>query len=45
MSLGSNIPELIFVLCTTFGSTTKVISYAAPAYIADRLSQRGRDYI
>jgi hypothetical protein len=45
MKLGTDIPELTLVLCTTFDRATKVVSYAAPAYIADRLCERGRVYL
>jgi eukaryotic translation initiation factor 2C len=45
MGLGKGIPELTLILCTTFGRATKVVSYAAPAYIADRLCQRGQVYL
>jgi hypothetical protein len=31
MKLGSGIPELTLILCTTFGRAAKVVSYAAPA--------------
>jgi eukaryotic translation initiation factor 2C len=33
------------MLCYTFGRSTTGVSYAAPAYIADRLCERGRAYI
>lgn len=42
MGLGSNIPELTLILCTTFGRAIKVVSYASPAYTADRMCERGR---
>ncbi|KAF2628557.1 Piwi-domain-containing protein [Macroventuria anomochaeta] len=45
VDLGSNIPELTLALCTTSGPATKSVSYAAPAYVADRLCERGRVYL
>jgi eukaryotic translation initiation factor 2C len=40
-----NLQELTMMLCYTFGRSTTGVSYAAPAYIADRLCDRGRAYL
>lgn len=40
-----DIPPLSLMLCCTFGRATTSVSYAAPAYIADRLCERGRVYM
>jgi eukaryotic translation initiation factor 2C len=37
--------ELTYMLCYAFGRATKGVSYVAPAYIADRLCERGRVYL
>ncbi|KAF9639705.1 hypothetical protein BFW01_g11511 [Lasiodiplodia theobromae] len=37
--------ELTHALCYTYGTATKGISYCAPAYLADKLCERGRHYI
>jgi eukaryotic translation initiation factor 2C len=37
--------ELTHALCYCFGRATKGVSYVAPAYIADRLCERGRVYL
>lgn len=37
--------DLTHDLCYAFGRATKGVSYAAPAYIADRLCERGRVYL
>ncbi|KAF2005628.1 Piwi-domain-containing protein [Amniculicola lignicola CBS 123094] len=39
------LPNLTHALCYAFGRATKGVSYAAPAYIADRLCERGRVYL
>ncbi|KAF2658674.1 stem cell self-renewal protein Piwi, partial [Lophiostoma macrostomum CBS 122681] len=39
------LPKLTLMLCCAFGRATKAVSYAAPAYIADRLCERGRVYL
>jgi eukaryotic translation initiation factor 2C len=41
----SKLQELTMMLCYTFGRSTTGVSYAAPAYIADRLCERGRAYL
>ncbi|KAI0576754.1 Piwi-domain-containing protein [Pyrenophora tritici-repentis] len=41
----NNLQKLTLMLCYTFGRSTTGVSYAAPAYIADRLCERGRSYI
>jgi eukaryotic translation initiation factor 2C len=41
----SDLQNLTLMLCYTFGRSTTGVSYAAPAYIADRLCERGRAYI
>lgn len=33
------------MLCYAFGRSTTGVSYAAPAYLADRLCERGRVYL
>jgi eukaryotic translation initiation factor 2C len=45
MSLGRNLPNITMMLCCAFGRATKGVSYVAPAYIADRLCERGRAYL
>jgi hypothetical protein len=40
-----DLQKLTLMLCYTFGRSTTGVSYAAPAYIADRLCERGRAYI
>ncbi|KAF2867583.1 Piwi domain-containing protein [Massariosphaeria phaeospora] len=46
MALGKTIlPQLTLLLCCAFSRSTKVVSYVAPAYIADRLCERGRVYL
>lgn len=37
--------ELTLMLCYTFGRSTTGVSYVAPAYMADRLCERGRSCI
>ena len=39
------LPQVTNMLCYAFGRATKGVSYAAPAYIADRLCERGRVYL
>jgi eukaryotic translation initiation factor 2C len=39
------LPELTLILCYAFPRATKGVSYVAPAYIADRLCERGRAYL
>lgn len=39
------LPEITNELCYAFGRATKGVSYVAPAYIADRLCERGRVYL
>ncbi|KAI4650583.1 hypothetical protein J4E93_002940 [Alternaria ventricosa] len=41
----ANLQELTMMLCYTFGRSTTGVSYATPAYAADRLCDRGRSYI
>jgi eukaryotic translation initiation factor 2C len=46
MNIGKKkLPELTMMLCYAFGRSTTGVSYAAPAYIADRLCERGRVYL
>ena len=46
MQLGMDrIPKLTHLLCYAFGRATTGVSYAAPAYIADRLCDRGMQYL
>jgi eukaryotic translation initiation factor 2C len=42
---GDDFPNLTHELSYTFGRATKGVSYAAPAYIADRLCERGNVYL
>jgi hypothetical protein len=39
------LPDLTHQLCYAFGRATRGVSYVAPAYIADRLCERGRVYL
>lgn len=41
----TQLPRLTYMLCHAFGRATKGVSYVAPAYIADRLCERGRSYL
>ncbi|CAN9187777.1 unnamed protein product [Alternaria alternata] len=41
----ANLQQLTMMLCYTFGRSTTGVSYATPAYVADRLCDRGRSYI
>ena len=41
----NELQNITMMLCYTFGRSTTGVSYAAPAYIADRLCERGRAYI
>jgi eukaryotic translation initiation factor 2C len=41
----ANLKQLTMMLCYTFGRSTTGVSYATPAYVADRLCDRGRSYI
>ncbi|ORX99403.1 Piwi domain-domain-containing protein [Clohesyomyces aquaticus] len=41
----TKIPDLTHMLCYAFPRATKGVSYVAPAYIADRLCERGRSYL
>lgn len=43
--LKDEMAELTHQLCYTFGRATKGVSYPSPAYIADRLCERGRVYL
>jgi eukaryotic translation initiation factor 2C len=43
-SVGS-LPDLTHQLCYAFSRATRGVSYVAPAYIADRLCERGRFYL
>lgn len=46
MLLGrDHLPQLTNMLCFAFGRATKGVSYVAPAYIADRLCDRGQVYL
>jgi eukaryotic translation initiation factor 2C len=45
MDLKDRIPSLTLKLCYAFGRSTTAVSYAAPAYMADRLCERGRAYL
>ncbi|KAJ4305566.1 hypothetical protein N0V90_001097 [Kalmusia sp. IMI 367209] len=45
MNLGPRLPKLTLMLCYTFPRATTGVSYVAPAYIADRLCERGRVYL
>jgi len=46
MKIGEeNLPRLTMMLCYAFGRATTGVSYVAPAYIADRLCERGRIYL
>jgi hypothetical protein len=50
IGFGSNkdvgtLPDLTHQLCYAFGRATRGVSYVAPAYIADRLCERGRVYL
>ncbi|KAL1798145.1 hypothetical protein ACET3X_002182 [Alternaria dauci] len=40
-----DLQKLTMMLCYTFGRSTTGVSYATPAYVADRLCDRGRSYI
>ena len=40
-----DLAELTHILCYCFGRATKGVSYVAPAYISDRLCDRGRVYL
>ena len=37
--------DLTYILCYTYGKSTTAVSYAPPAYYADRLCERGRLYL
>ncbi|KAK5694245.1 hypothetical protein LTR97_009867 [Elasticomyces elasticus] len=41
----SELQQITFHLCFTFATALTPISYAAPAYYADRLAERGRCYL
>ncbi|KAF2272511.1 stem cell self-renewal protein Piwi, partial [Westerdykella ornata] len=41
----ASLADLTHKLCYAFSRATKGVSYAAPAYIADRLCERGRVYL
>jgi hypothetical protein len=46
MKIGNhNPPRLTMMLCYAFGRATTGVSYVSPAYIADRLCERGRIYL
>ncbi|KAF2451917.1 stem cell self-renewal protein Piwi, partial [Karstenula rhodostoma CBS 690.94] len=46
MQLGSaKLPSITHLLCFAFGRATKGVSYVAPAYMADRLCDRGQVYL
>ncbi|PSN59424.1 Piwi-domain-containing protein, partial [Corynespora cassiicola Philippines] len=46
MKLGKqNVAELSMLMCYAFGRATTGVSYAAPAYMADRLCEYGRAYL
>lgn len=45
MRLGEQLPRLTMMLRYAFGRATTGVSYAAPAYIADRLCEQGRAYL
>ena len=46
MGIGeTNLPNLTMMLCYAFSRATTGVSYVAPAYIADRLCERGRVYL
>ncbi|KAI4669037.1 uncharacterized protein J4E79_001080 [Alternaria viburni] len=46
MNLGSaSLPDLTMQLCSAFSRATHSVSYVAPAYMADRLCERGRAYL
>jgi hypothetical protein len=40
-----NLPRITMMLCYAFSRATTGVSYVAPAYIADRLCERGRIYL
>jgi len=40
-----DLQDLTFNLCHTFGTSTSSVSYASPAYYADKLCERGRLYL
>ncbi|KAF2643883.1 stem cell self-renewal protein Piwi [Massarina eburnea CBS 473.64] len=40
-----DLPNLTMLLCCAFSRATKGVSYVAPAYVADRLCERGRVYL
>jgi eukaryotic translation initiation factor 2C len=40
-----NLQNLTMMMCYAFGRSTTAVSYASPAYIADRLCERGRAYL
>lgn len=42
---GKQLPILTHQLCYAFARATKGVSYVSPAYIADRLCERGRVYL
>ncbi|KAF2740119.1 stem cell self-renewal protein Piwi, partial [Polyplosphaeria fusca] len=42
---GSNLANLTHNLCYSYARATTGVSYVAPAYIADRLCERGRVYL
>jgi eukaryotic translation initiation factor 2C len=44
-STNTRLAELTNILCYCFPRALKGVSYAAPAYIADRLCERGRMYL
>lgn len=45
MNLDDRLPKLTLMLCYAFQRATTGVSYASPAYIADRLCERGRVYL
>ncbi|KAG9194008.1 hypothetical protein G6011_04043 [Alternaria panax] len=46
MELGSaSLPALTMQLCSAFSRATHSVSYVAPAYMADRMCERGRAYL
>ena len=45
MKLEKRLPDLTHTLCYAFSRATKGVSYVAPAYMADRLCERGAAYL
>jgi hypothetical protein len=45
MDLGDNLNGLTHILHSAFGRATTGVLYVAPAYIADRLCEKGRAYL